>query len=693
MFFASLIIEREPLQWQELPGSIAAWFKDAGGVAQIACLIFLAVSLAQLISGAKINWKRASGLRLLAVLVVVAQVFYLGFLFLLLIQGPQFGGPELLRKSADRTMQRLPNAETVPITAYTLQDWLLTLGGACALLAFTLPILLKLKRLSWRRIGALARLSFKEALHRRVVWVFWLMGIVFLFAGWFIPYKPEDQVRTYVEVVYFGMSVLLWLTGSLLGAFSIPRDVRDQTIHTIVTKPVERFEIVLGRMLGYAGLLTVVLAVLTGLSLVYVVRGVTEDAKTESYKARVPVFGELSFFGTKENKGESVGREWEYRKYLPGPNPTSPNQQKPYAIWSFASLPAGLAQRDQPVPVEFTFDIFRTTKGDLNRGVFCTFTFASGHLPTGEIERRVSALRLERPELLKKVRDLRLVEDQLIAKYGVYEDTAIEAFDYHTQSTTVPASLLKKAIEDGDRERNKDLEANAKEREDLERARPNLSNSEYQRRLQQQTETEAQRAGKPYLKVLVNINQHSHNQLLGVARRDLYLLANELPFWQNFIKGSIGLWFSMMLLLGVAVACSTYLSGIISWIVAMVLFILGFFLEEIRRMAEGIGGGGPMESSFRFFNRLNMNAPMEDSPTKSLAQSGDELFRLWLRQFLKIIPDVNRFDLTTYVGSGFDIPWIGVLLLDNLLPLVAYLLPWLVLSYYLMELREVANPS
>ena len=34
-----------------------------------------------------------------------------------------------------------------------------------------------------------------------------------------------------------------------------------------------------------------------------------------------------------------------------------------------------------------------------------------------------------------------------------------------------------------------------------------------------------------------------------------------------------------------------------------------------------------------------------------------------------------------------------MLLLDNVVPLVGYLLPWAVLAYYLMRSREIANPS
>ncbi len=668
--FASLVIEREPLQWVDLGPALGSWFQDVGLFAEIAILVGALVLLlrAWLPGQPKVKW--TPGFKLLVSSAVLAQVFYLALIILWLVQGWQVGGG-----------------------TYSLQDWFLTLGGASAFLAFVLPVVAKLPRMRWRRIFALARLSFKEAIHRRVVWAFCLMGLLFLFAGWFIPYKAEDQVRNYVTVVYTGMAVLLWLTGSLLAAFSIPTDVRNQTIHTIVTKPVERYEIVLGRFLGYGSLLTLVLAVLTGVSLLYVVRGVTADAKEESYKARVPVFaGELAFYGTKDNKGESVGREWEYRKYLPGRNPKTPNAPTPYAFWSFRSLPPSLANRSEPVRCEFSFDIFRTTKGQLNRGVFCTLTFASGALDVKGIEDRIKSMRDERAALLSKAGfkgDKTQIEDQLIAKYGVYEDRAVEAFDYHTQAIPVPVSLFKKVIEEGNQQREREQKQFAEAARSLEARKGTMPPVDYQREVRHLAE--AQASVSPVLKVLLNINLNSHEQLLGVARRDLYLLDAELPFWQNFVKGSLGLWFSMMLLLGLAVACSTYLSGIISWFAAMFLFLTGFFLDYIRSLAAGSGpGGGPLESLVKIANRLNINAPLPESPISNVARGWDAIYRWWLRLFLKLIPDVNRFDLTGYVGSGFDIPWTGVLLLDNLLP---YLLPWAVLAYYLMDQREVANPT
>src|SRR6476646_550738 len=107
------------------------------------------------------------------------------------------------------------------------------------------------------------------------------------------------------------MTPLLLVLAGLLAAFAIPTDIRNQTIHTVVTKPVERFEIVLGRALGYIGLATVILGGLSAVSLLLLwASDPSEEAKFESYKARVPVYGKLEFLNlrapTQEFTGESV---------------------------------------------------------------------------------------------------------------------------------------------------------------------------------------------------------------------------------------------------------------------------------------------------------------------------------------------------------------------------------------------------
>src|SRR5437763_13440397 len=52
----------------------------------------------------------------------------------------------------------------------------------------------------------------------------------------------------------------------------------------------------------------------------------------------------------------------DYRSYIAGPGLQTERQEPQYAIWWFNDVPAALAERTDPVRLEFTFDIFRTTK-------------------------------------------------------------------------------------------------------------------------------------------------------------------------------------------------------------------------------------------------------------------------------------------------------------------------------------------
>ena len=195
-------------------------------------------------------------------------------------------------------------SSVVALVTFVVGDYILMLSGICAVATVLAPVVWSVwARMRFGRIWAIALLSWKEAVRGRVVWVFGAMALVFLFADWFVPYKPEDQVRNYVRMVYWSLTPLFLLTAGLLGAFSIPTDVRNNSIHTIVTKPVEKFEIVLGRFLGVLLLMTLFLVGLTTLSLLYVLRGVHPEAAAESLKAREPVHGTLDFERT---VGEAV---------------------------------------------------------------------------------------------------------------------------------------------------------------------------------------------------------------------------------------------------------------------------------------------------------------------------------------------------------------------------------------------------
>jgi hypothetical protein len=627
MIFATLVFERPPLQWADVPGAIVTWITVVGGFASLFLALWLLYYALGLGSPIPAQRRQAS---LFAVGLLIALV---GF--------AAGGGFTYLAKT-----QEAQSGEAKPGGAVfgALATACFLIGGGCAVVAFFLPFAIDLLHLRWRRIWALARLSFKEAIRRRVLWVFSAMLLVFLFASWFLPYKPEDQVRNYVRVVYWVMEPLLLTTACLVAAFSIPTDVRSQTIHTIVTKPVERFEIVLGRFLGYALLMSLVLIVMTSVSLLYVFREIDPDAQVESMRARIPLYGNLAFRGKEGNyQGDSVGREWDYRRYIAGGKNSVQR-----AIWSYAALPQDLANRPEgKVPCEFSFDIFRTVKdkeGQEGKGVHCSFTYQTWRWDPKE-EANYS-----------RERNLAVDPDNLAEKYGICEIFYKKIEDYHTQTIEVPSALFKNAL-GGDA------------------GRP------------------AGPGGEPPPLLQVVVKFESPGQYLGVAKHDFYILDAEGTFAWNFFKGAAGLWLRVVLVIAIAVTCSTYLSGVISFVATVFLYFAGLFRDTdyIKGLAEGTTpGGGPLESLVRLVKHESLVTPLESTAGTDFAQGTDKLYRIILQGLLHMFPDVDRLDWTSYVAEGFNIGMATTVLLSTLM-LVAYLLPWAILAYYLMKSREIAT--
>jgi hypothetical protein len=637
--FAALIIDRDPLRWADLAFGLMYWVHAAGGFASLGIVLFLILGYPRYSAQDRARipgWQKT----FFAVGTCLALVFYLAF--------------------GAVTLAYL-NLETGGSSAPPWVGFLLTIASTCAVAVVAVPVLVNLTNVRPRRVFALAKLSFKEAVRRRVLYAFLFILLVFLFASWFIPSKPSDEVRTYVGIVFTVMAILLLFAALLISAFSIPADIRQQTIHTIVTKPVERFEIVLGRFLGFLALMTLVLCVLTGVCLLYVLRGIHPEAAAESLKARVPHFGELRFENTDDTEGRkavNVGREWDYRSYITRP---MPGQAPQTARWDFATLPPELGGRDK-VLCEYSFDIYRTTKGDEGRDVYCTFRFYTWRFVKGNEEK----FRAERDRMRKEGTAEAAINDQLSDKYGFFEIDSQPVTDYRTQSFVLPGGLFKNALA----------------------ADPEM-------------ESELKSRGEAKVPLRIRVVCDSPTQYVGMAKRDFYMRLDDsgggsdtAGFCLNFFKGAFGLWLQLALIIGLAVAMSTYLNGVITLLVTLVLFLGGFGREFVQQVALGVNpGGGPVEAMVRMTRRELTGPSMSDSASigDQIVSKSDAGFRFVVRMVIDVIPDVNLYDVTTFVAEGFSIS--GEQAGMTFLHLLGYLACWMVLAYYLIHWREVANPQ
>lgn len=225
-----------------------------------------------------------------------------------------------------------------------------------------------------RRCLALARLTFREALRRKTLLVFIVFAVLFLFAGWFLSDVTDDadlQVKNYVSFVLRTISWLILPIVLLLSCWGLPEDIRLRSLHTVVTKPVRRHEIVLGRVLGFAGIGALVLGVMAVVGYFWIDRQLPKSMSSQLV-ARVPVYGTISFIdneGKKVEKGVNVGDENEFRSFIEG-------NTKARAIWDFSGLDAS-SLADGRLVLESTFQSFRTYKGKIDKQLECQYTLVN----------------------------------------------------------------------------------------------------------------------------------------------------------------------------------------------------------------------------------------------------------------------------------------------------------------------------
>lgn len=531
-------------------------------------------------------------------------------------------------------------------------------------------------------VWAIAKLSFKEAIRNQLLWLFLLMLIPFAFRNVLMSkVKPVDEIRALVGVSSFSLTVLILFIATLVASLAIPNDIKNLNIYTIVSKPIERFEVVLGRFVGYVSLFSLVLIAATGVSLVMVANTtVSQKARDETYKARVPVRGKLEFKSRKADfEGTNVGREFDYRKYIYG-HELSPQR----GVWTFTDIPANLATAEgDQVPLEFTFDIFKLTKGEQNRGVLVNFRLVTHHAPqhppTGPVatsggewlwddEKRFA-------EYEQAVKDLDASGikiygarpgtkawtevNKLAEEFGIFELRGKEVYDYTVMGIAVPAGLFRNAL--------KDNPPKIKVRDKL-------------------TGVETEQTA-PRLSIYVKCE--SGGQLLGMAEPDLYLLEYEQPFELNFLKGMVGLWCRLCIIVALAVACSTYLSGILSFLAAGFIFMLGYVGEHLNDLAFGRNvGGGPFRSLSQLIKAEQPTTPLSESAGVKALVFGDQGWAWFVRRFQNLIPDVDSLNWSSFVSEGYNVN--TEYLVVNLLVTFGYILPWGILAYYMMKSREVA---
>ncbi len=192
--FAVLEIEGEPLSWYKLPGAAHEWLEAVGGFAILGLIFWFIFRLINPPPAAQRKAGLSARSWLIYSTILAVVVFFIPIVLSMIWDSLGIIDPAHPRpaKASWTRHLKLPFTSTVGGLNLPTLYFIYYLVSSWAIAAILVPFFGGLPRLRFRRIWGIAKLSFKEAIRRRVLWAFTAFLLVLLFASWFLPYKPED---------------------------------------------------------------------------------------------------------------------------------------------------------------------------------------------------------------------------------------------------------------------------------------------------------------------------------------------------------------------------------------------------------------------------------------------------------------------------------------------------------------------
>lgn len=126
-------------------------------------------------------------------------------------------------------------------------------------------------------ILTIARLTLRETQRRRVLWMGLLMGFAFLLVyglGFHFVHAEMEAAGDFGDLEFmplffslaglYASNFLVIMVSLLISVASISGEIESHTIDALITKPIRRWEVVLGKWLGYAVLIFLFILLLPG---------------------------------------------------------------------------------------------------------------------------------------------------------------------------------------------------------------------------------------------------------------------------------------------------------------------------------------------------------------------------------------------------------------------------------------------
>ena len=566
---------------------------------------------------------------------------------------------------------------------------------------------------SLRRILALAGLAFKEAIRRKVLFVVGLFVIVLMLAGWFLNSDSDDPARLYIGFVLTGTNYLMLLLALFISTFSLPIDIQSKTIYTIVTKPVRPTEIVLGRILGFIGVGTVMLVPMGLCSYLFVTRGIrhTHLEVVDVEEVRPGEFeGETDHVRGHHHRFTLLPPPEDYRQ------PASGRQVVAIGLTNRVRGHQHVVKRydDGDFVIEEAINAFRArvpSYGEIQ------FFDRNGEPKNAGID--IGAERVNKGySSLGLARVIGVAKEKQRIQHGYVEGGTLCMAEFTFSNVTperyrnfIPIDLSVRAY----RSYKGDIESGIRgsltlkhpklprETEPIEFVVDEYEIDELEIPLEKQgTDGDQTRMLNIFedivdengeMKVIIRCLDRS--QYLGVTRSGVYLRPGDSSFQWNLTKAYISIWLQMTVIIAFGVMFSTFLSGPVAMVATFVCALLGFFAEQIYDTRYYIDanisrGGGPIESMVRIIKQDAMTTELDvDTTAAAVIKTADAGIVYAMDAIATALPNLPKMVATAeYAASGFDI--FGALLLRHAVAALGYVILAFVISYFCLKSREIA---
>ena len=561
---------------------------------------------------------------------------------------------------------------------------------------------LDLVRLSPRRVWAMAKLVLLDSWRKKVWVVLVLYGVLLLFASQYLSPTTQNPAKLSIGfVLSYCTRYLTLIIMLVLSVFSIPQDFKNRTIFTVVTKPVSMAEYVLGRIVGFVTLGTVMLLIMAVVGYLFLQRTlihtheltpefVAEIRKNESLPAaerQAILRGQTTLENRHQHSVELdtqaddnwTDYEFGHRHQIIAEK--GANGETEYKI----AVPEDLLQ----ARVQHLGELkFKDRKGEeavkgVNVGKEWKLrSFIEGASPMEAYWRFNNITKEKYDEGLLIERTIRIfrteqgkIDEPLAGSMFVRNpDTKVmsqplrfKAKDTIIDSQWIPADGLYIRNDDGT-ERKASLFGD-------------FVNS----------------AGQ----VEVVIQCNAPRQYFGMSPRDVYIRDADVAFGWNYVKGVICIWLQMLIIICCGVVFSTFVSAPVALLATAGFLFLGLytqFVEELvtsqldfEETARGktYYGGGPVESLYRIVTQTGVTLPLEKTVGVKLMRAVDTPLLWLMRGVNKGVPNFDEFNTLTIVGQGFDVP--NDLMWHLTFKALFFCLVAFLLGIGFMRLREVAK--